>query len=118
MGVELLWRGRTHWSMGVLGGLCFVLIGLLDEYWPDMPLWAQCVTGAGIVTALELATGLIVNVWLGLNVWDYADMPCNLWGQICPQFSAAWVGLSWVAAQAENSVHWVVNALKVRKNGN
>ena len=55
MGIELLWRGRTHWTMGVLGGVCFVLIGLLDEIQEHPPLPLQMLQGAAIVTGLELA---------------------------------------------------------------
>ena len=52
MCIEILWRGYTHWSMGVLGGVCFALIGLLDE-WQDHPLlWLQMLQGAMIVTVL------------------------------------------------------------------
>lgn len=105
MGIEILWRGHTHWTMGVLGGVCFVLIGLLDEWQDHPPLWLQMVQGAAIVTALELITGLIVNRWLGWNVWDYSDMPGNLWGQVCPQFAAAWLVLSWAAVKLENLMH-------------
>ena len=90
MGIEILWRGHTHWTMGVLGGLCFVLIGLLDEWQDHPPMLLQMVQGAAIVTALELIVGLIVNRWLGWNVWDYSDMPFNLWGQVCLQFAVAW----------------------------
>ena len=108
MGIEILWRGHTHWTMGVLGGVCFVLIGLLDEWQDHPPLWLQMVQGAVLVTALELITGLIVNRWLGWNVWDYSDMPGNLWGQVCPQFAAAWLVLSWAAVKLENLMHrWV-----------
>ena len=111
MGIEILWRGHTHWTMGVLGGVCFVLIGLLDEWQDHPPLWLQMVQGAAIVTALELITGLIVNRWLGWNVWDYSDMPGNLWGQVCPQFAAAWLVLSWAAVKLENLMHrWVGDA--------
>ena len=39
MGIETLWRGHTHWSMGLLGGVCFVLIGLLDEIQNHPPLF-------------------------------------------------------------------------------
>lgn len=116
LGVELVWRGRTHWTMGVLGGLCFVLIGLLDEWYPRMPVWLQCALGALIVTALELVTGLLVNVRLGWAVWDYSAMPGNLWGQICPQYTAAWLVLSRAAAWLENKIHDVINTIKVRKN--
>ena len=51
--------------MFLLGGLCFVLIGLLNEVIPwEMPLPLQGVIGSAIVTALEFATGCIVNLWL------------------------------------------------------
>ena len=112
MGVELLWRGRTHWSMGLLGGVCFALIGTLDEWQHRPPLWVQMIAGAVIVTALELAVGLIVNVWLGWAVWDYSDMPGNILGQVCPQFTAAWVGLSWGAIQTENAIHRIARFVK------
>ena len=111
MGIEILWRGHTHWTMGVLGGVCFVLIGLLDEWQDHPPMLLQMVQGAAIVTALELLVGLIVNRWLGWNVWDYSDMPGNLWGQVCPQFAAAWLVLSWAAVKLENLMHkWAGDA--------
>ena len=116
MGIEILWRGHSHWTMGVLGGICFALIGLLDEWQDHPPLWLQMLEGAMLVTALELITGLIVNRWLGWGVWDYSDMPCNLWGQVCPQFSAAWFGLSFVAVKLENLVHWLLNGGKSCEN--
>lgn len=105
MGIETLWRGYTHWSMGVLGGVCFALIGLLDEWQDHPPLWIQMVQGAAMVTWLEFLTGLIVNVWLGWNVWDYSDIPGNLMGQVCPQFSVAWFFLSAAAIKLENALH-------------
>ena len=105
MGIEILWRGHTHWTMGVLGGVCFALIGLLDEVQDHPPMLLQMVQGAAIVTALELIVGLIVNRWLGWDVWDYSDMPGNLWGQVCPQFAAAWLVLSWAAVKLENLMH-------------
>lgn len=105
MGIETLWRGYTHWSMGVLGGVCFVLIGLLDEIQDHPPLVLQMLEGAALVTALELITGLIVNRWLGWGVWDYSDMPLNLWGQVCLPFAAAWFVLSAAAVRLENALH-------------
>ena len=111
MGIEILWRGHTHWTMGVLGGVCFALIGLLDEVQDHPPMLLQMVQGAAIVTALELLVGLIVNRWLGWDVWDYSDMPGNLWGQVCQQFAAAWLVLSWAAVKLENLMHkWAGDA--------
>ena len=48
---------------------------------------------AALVTAAELVAGLLLNVWLGLGVWDYSDLPFNFMGQICPQFSLVWWAL-------------------------
>lgn len=96
--IELIWRGHTHISMFILGGICFVAIGLINEVFPwNLGLLWQSMIGAVIVTVLEFITGVIVNIWLGLNVWDYSNMPFNLLGQICLPFAFAWVALSAIA---------------------
>ena len=92
--IELLYRGHTHYSMFIVGGICGVLIGLINDNTPDMPLLPQCVLGAVIITVIELLTGLFLNVYLGLNVWDYSNQPFNFMGQICPQFCIIWCVLS------------------------
>lgn len=105
MGIEILWRGHTHWSMGVIGGLCFVLIGLLDEWQEHPPLLLQMIQGMCIVTAIELVSGVVLNIILGLGIWDYSNMPGNILGQVCPQFMAAWFFLSAAAVKIENLLH-------------
>ncbi|WP_243114469.1 putative ABC transporter permease, partial [Agathobaculum sp. Marseille-P7918] len=95
--------------------VCFVLIGLLDEWQDHPPLWLQMLEGAMLVTALELITGLIVNRWLGWNVWDYSDVPLNLWGQVCPQFAVAWFFLSALAVWLENALHRLAARLMHRQ---
>ena len=114
MGVELLWRGRTHWTMAVVGGLCFVLIGGLNNYLPwEMPVWKQAVCGSALVTAVELVTGVALNLYLGLGVWDYSNMPCNLLGQICLPYSVLWVGLSFVCIFVDDGLrHWLFHEEK------
>lgn len=93
--VEMAYRGHTHWTMFIVGGLCFYLIGLINEITPwEMPLISQCLIGAVIVTVMEFIAGSIINIGLGWNVWDYSDLPCNLLGQICLLFSSLWVLLS------------------------
>ena len=92
--IELLYRGHTHYSMFIVGGICGVLIGLINDNTPDMPLLPQCVLGAVIITVIELLTGLFLNVYLGLNIWDYSNQPFNFMGQICPQFCIIWCVLS------------------------
>lgn len=96
--IEVAFRGYTHWTMAVLGGILFLLLGGLNEWIPwGMPLALQCVIGAVLVTVAEFVAGLILNVWLGLGIWDYSDVPGNILGQICPQFIFAWLWLSLVA---------------------
>ena len=38
--------------------------------------------------------GLVLNICLGMAVWDYSTLPGNLWGQICLPFSALWALLA------------------------
>ena len=93
--LEIMFRGWSHWTMFILGGLCFVSLGMINEVLPwEMPLWQQALIGAGIITALEFLTGCVVNLWLGWDVWDYSGMPGNVLGQICPQFILMWVPVS------------------------
>ncbi len=97
-GIEMLWRGHSHWTMAFVGGLCFVLIGAINEYIPwEMGFIKQTLIGASIVTAVEFVAGLILNVWLGLGIWDYSSLPMNVMGQICLPFFFAWIALSAIA---------------------
>lgn len=107
---ELLWRGYSHWTMFLLGGLCFFLIGAINEYIPwDMPLVKQGLVGSFcVVTPLEFVTGCIVNLWLGWDVWDYSEIPLNLLGQICLPFSLLWVLISIVAVVLDDWIRYFV----------
>ena len=95
MGLELLWRGRSHGSMFLAGGLCFLLIGHLGEVRPRLSLPLRCLVGAGIVTMVEQGAGLLFN--RPYQVWDYRDQPLNFHGQICPMFTALWIPVSLAA---------------------
>ena len=93
--LELLWRGRSHGSMFLAGGLCFLLIGHLGQVEPKLPVLLRAVVGAGIVTMVELGAGLVFN--RNYTVWDYRAQPGNLWGQICPMFTILWIPVSLMA---------------------
>ena len=76
--IEILWRGYTHWTMIITGGICFVV------------LFRVCAAGAAIITAIEFAAGCIVNLWLQMDVWDYSFLPLNLFGQVCLLYTFLW----------------------------
>lgn len=92
MTLEFIWRGRSHGSMFLLGGTCFLLLGQLYKRCRRICLSAKLLIGSALVTALELLTGLLVN--RSYNVWDYRDLPFQFLGQICLVFSLLWVPVS------------------------
>ena len=94
--METLWRGYSHVSMFILGGLCFILIGLISEHYFKFQknIIKQMVISSLIITALELVFGLVLNVRLGLGIWDYSSLKFNFMGQICLIFSVLWFFLS------------------------
>ena len=93
-GIEILYRGRTHISMLFVGGLCAVLIGMINEITPKMNIILQMFIGAVIVTIIEFFSGYIINIILGLNVWDYSNLMFNYKGQISLIFTVIWFFLS------------------------
>lgn len=90
--LELLWRGWSHGSMFLVGGLCFLVLIPLGRL--RLPLLTRAVIGACAVTGVELVSGLVVNRILGLNVWDYSGMPYNFMGQICISYFFLWIWVS------------------------
>ena len=108
MSLEILWRGYTHWTMGVLGGICFICLGLINELlsW-ETPLVLQMLIGSTIITILEFITGCIVNLWLGWNIWDYSNLPLNLLGQICLPFSILWYFISAIGIVIDDYIRYI-----------
>lgn len=112
--IELLYRGHSHWSMFLLGGLCLIICGLINEgdrkY---IPLWIQMALSALIITTLEMDFGLIFNIWLHMNIWDYSYRPLNIMGQICPTFTIIWFFLSIIAILADDYIrYWLYGESK------
>ena len=91
--IELLWRGRTHWSMFLVGGACFHLIGQVGQR-VRAPLAIKSALCALGVTLVELLSGCVLNLWLKLGVWDYSGNKWNVKGQVCLLYSVLWLLLS------------------------
>lgn len=107
--IEIIYRGYSHISMFILASFLFIVIGLINEFlsW-DTPLFIQSIIGAIIVTVLEFITGCIVNLWLGLNVWDYSSEPLNVMGQICLPFTLIWIFLSCIAIILDDYLRYYI----------
>lgn len=104
---------RISWTMLVVAILLTVPVERCGAQMPwSCPLWLQALCCAALVTAVELAAGLILNVWLGLDIWDYTDLPGNFLGQICPQYSAVWWALCLVFIPAFDWLRYAVEGIE------
>ena len=92
--IEIMFRGLTHWTMTLTGGITFVLLYITNLKMKTKSMFLRCLTGSGIITSIEFIVGCIVNLGFHLGVWDYSDRKFNILGQICPLFSFFWFLLS------------------------
>ncbi len=91
---EHIFRGYSHWTMFLLGGICFLFFyiqGILIQ-WSD-PLWMQVLRCTIFVAAMEFITGIIVNKWFHLDVWDYSELTFQIFGQISLSFTIIFSGM-------------------------
>lgn len=105
--IEILWRGYTHPSMPIAGGICFVFFGKIGEKLKNANLFKKAIIGSCFVTFVEFLFGILFNVILKKKVWDYSKMPFNFKGQICLLYSVFWGILSLLFIP-------IATALKVR----
>lgn len=121
---EVIWKtaqGRPETISWTMFALAIILAIPMERFgaelpW-EMPLIAQAGISALAVIATEFVAGLILNVALGLGIWDYSNMPGNIMGQICPQFALLWfvvsiigiVLMDWMryAVEGEEKPHYV-----------
>lgn len=105
--MEIMWRGRSHPVMIVIGGICFVMCGLINEEIPwEMPLIEQGLIGAAMVTAVEFLSGFILNICMRMDLWDYSGLPLNILGQICLPFTCLWVAVATVAIMTDDLLRY------------
>ena len=87
--IEVVFRGYTHWTMALTGGVCFLLFYLMN-FSLNIGLFGKCFFSMFIITSLEFVVGYFVNIVFRLNVWSYAGLPFNLLGQVCLLYSVIW----------------------------
>lgn len=117
--IEVLYRGRSHPAMFVVGGLCGLLVGAINQVpkFYNAPIIVQSLIGALIVLAVEFVSGCVLNLWLGLGIWDYSGQPGNVLGQICPAFGLIWFAIMPLAIWAEDTARWLFWAYDVNVYG-
>ena len=71
------------YGLGALGILAAV------ELWGNNPLLLALV-GAGVATVTEYLMGVFYQRVLGVEFWNYSELPLNLGGKVCLPFSMAW----------------------------
>ena len=93
--LERIFRGFSHWSMFILGGICMVFFAFQGQAsdWTEA-LWKQMIRCTIFIVSCEFITGLVVNKWLRWAVWDYSEQPFDLFGQICLPFAFLFAALS------------------------
>ena len=102
--LEVFYRGHSDISMFFVGGLCGLLIGLINEITPKMPILLQMLLGSVIVTFIEFVTGYIINIKLGLHIWDYSNLRFNILGQVSLLFSMLWFLLSYIVIWLDDKI--------------
>ena len=93
-GIEILYRGHSHWSMAVCGGVCLLAVCLINRRLLGWNPFLRAAVCALAITLIEFLAGCVLNLWLGWQIWDYRSVPFNLLGQIAPLFSFFWFLLS------------------------
>ena len=107
--IELMWRGRTHVTMLIAGGLSLIIFSLVEEYFKSKSALLRAGLCSLGVTAIELIFGVIFNIIYDMKIWDYSDQPLNLLGQICPLFSLIWGGLALVSLPIVDFINEIFN---------
>jgi len=92
--IEIVFRGHTHWTMVITGGIVFLLLYRIGKAFDKSYYTTQIIIFTVFITAIELILGLILNKLLKMNVWDYSNRPLNLFGQINLFNSLLWLLLS------------------------
>ena len=102
--IELLWRGRTHFSMVITGGACLVAVCALNTKMQGKNIFLRAAACAAAITAVEFCVGMLVNRLWHMNVWDYSGEKLHLLGQICPKYTVLWFMLSLPLSMAVSRV--------------
>lgn len=92
--IEIMWRGYTHWSMLLAGGICFLIMFIIYSRHKNLRIIERFLIGSAIITTVELILGLVLNYYLNMHIWDYSNLRFNILGQVSLLYSLLWGLLS------------------------
>lgn len=88
--------GQSSLWMFLVGGLLGLTLGKMNEIKTTRNLIYpfNILAGAAMITLNELISGIILNIWLGFDIWDYSSATYNFLGQIDMVHSLCWIALT------------------------
>lgn len=95
--LEILWRGFTHWSMSLAGGVCMCGIYTINDKMKKINRMEKCALCTMLITTVEFLFGVVFNLILRMNIWDYSRFKYNIMGQVCLIYSFLWFVVSFPA---------------------
>jgi len=102
--------GYTSLWVFPIGAICGVILGMLNElkHVKDIRPSFQCIIGTILVLIIEYFSGYMLNMKLGLNIWDYSFLPLQINGQISLLFALLWFCIAPLALWLDEFIKWVV----------
>jgi uncharacterized membrane protein len=102
---EILYRGETHWTMLITGGVVMMGLYFIRVKFSDYNIFMRLWFGTIWIIFVEFTVGLLVNIILGWNVWDYSDIWGNIMGQVCIVYGLLWYGICIPAEILNKSIY-------------
>ena len=88
--LELIFRGYSNITMMFASSICAIpMIILNNKFTYEIDFLLQLFLCAIFATLVEFIFGMLFN--RDYSIWDYRNMPLNLYGQICLPFSLLWM---------------------------
>lgn len=109
--LEWTWRGYSHYTMTIVGSLCFYFLYKIYNRFDNISLPMAFIVGSLVITSLEFFSGLIINVTLNMHIWDYSELKFNFMGQICILYSVIWGFISLIAKFLSKKLKILLNML-------
>ncbi len=99
--LEIAYRGYSHISMAFCGGIAGIFVYLLHFF--KLRVVEKSLLLTLFILTLELIFGLIFNILLRQNVWDYSNLRIHFHGQISLFYGVLWFILSFAIFSASSA---------------